>query len=310
MNPLLAVGLNPAWQATLVFPSFHPGEVNRAEACFATAAGKAVNFARAAGKWGRVARIVQFAGGDTGRKLCRELSREHLEHVSVTLRHPTRTCVTCLDAAAGAMTELIEPSSPVPAAAVRRLWARLCDELPDAAGVALCGTFPPGVSPRFYADAVVAARALCLPVLLDAWREIGPALAAGPDILKVNRAELAQVVGDGDLPELCRRVLAQCPVRLVAVTDGPRDAWLATRESTWRLIVPPLSRVVSPLGAGDTVSAVFFTEFLAGSPLPQAFAAGLAAGAASCLTRFPAVFEPATAHALRAEIRIVEAVPA
>jgi fructose-1-phosphate kinase PfkB-like protein len=307
MNPVLAIGLNPAWQNTLVFPSFHLGEVNRADERFSGASGKAVNLARAARAWGkRQARVVQFVGGDTGRKICRELDRESIEHVTVRLRHPTRTCTTCLDPAHGSMTELIEPSCPVPASAMRRLWRHLHDELPGAVGVALCGTFPPGVPDRFYGEVVKGAGVLRIPVLLDAWREVGPALAAGPEILKVNRSELSKIVGGDDLGGMCRHLLAQHPVRMVAVTDGPRDAWLATREKSWRFVQPSLSSVVSPLGAGDTVSAVFFSEFLAGVAPPQAFAAGLAAGAASCLTRLPALFDLATADGILASIQVVD----
>lgn len=303
MNPVLAIGLNPAWQKTLTFASFQAGTVNRASEVRSGASGKGINFIRAAQRWGVEARVLQLVGGDTGRRLCRELAREGLEHRSVRVVGATRTCTTCLDVATGTMTELIEPAGAVTAAAVRRLRRLAMTEMAGAAGVALCGTFPPGVSPGLYADLARAATARGLPVLLDAWCAVEPTLAAGITMLKINRAELASLVGEGDLPEMSQACLARYPVQVVAVTDGPGEAWLATRQQAWRFVLPLLPQVSSPLGAGDTVAAVFFGEYLAGTALPKAFAAGLAAGTVSCLSPEPAEFSREQAVAMMATIR-------
>ncbi len=304
MKPILAVGLNPAWQHTLSFPSLCLGEVNRATGFHAGASGKAVNVARAAQRLGHAARILQVAGGETGHRLCRELDREGIGHVSIKVRAPTRVCTTCLDAVCGTMTELIGPAACIPPNAVRRLHLHLAREIPASGGIALCGTLPPGVPPEIYAQITVAARCHGLPVLLDAWRDTGPALAAGPDILKVNRRELLHLMASRSLAKAATDCLARYQVGAVAVTDGPANAWLFTRKGAWRFRLPPLTRVVSPLGAGDTVTAVVLARILDGIDLPAAFADGLAAGSASCLTDRPALFDPDEMARLRRDIEI------
>jgi len=62
--------------------------------------------------------------------------------------------------------------------------------------------------------------------------------------------------------------------------------------------------VVSPLGSGDTASAVFFSEYLAGKPPVEAFASGLAAASASCLTPRCGEFDQGERDRLRKAIKI------
>jgi len=300
------VGLNPAWQHTLAFPALRPGEVNRADSLHAGASGKAVNAVRALARLGHAGRVFQVVGGDTGRRLCRDLDREGIAHLSVRTRAATRICTTCLDRAQGTMTELIGPAERISPHALARVRRHLTAEIAACGGLALCGTLPPGTPPEIYAEAIIAARRRRIPVVLDAWRDAAAALAAGPDLLKVNRGELLHLMASADLAAAARICLERHPVGAVAVTDGPAAAWLFTRADTWRFSLPPLPRVVSPLGAGDTVTAVLLLAILAGTPWPEALAQGLAAGSASCLTDRPAVFDPDDMARLRQGIRVEE----
>ena len=64
---ILVFGANPAWQKTLTFPRLTPGAVNRAISLDAYAAGKGVNFCRAAAGHGRCRTLLfQFSGGENG----------------------------------------------------------------------------------------------------------------------------------------------------------------------------------------------------------------------------------------------------
>ena len=218
----------------------------------------------------------------------------------------TRVCTTLLSPPPAAMTELIEPSGPVTADERRRLRGRLERLLPHCRGVAICGTCPPGVPDRLYAEVIAAARGHAL-VLLDGYRQVVEALAAGPHVLKINRRELeelteklpfagaggfsgeevrahgprarqaspgGQATGlskrglsrEGDVAAAARALLARYPVGCVAVTDGPDKAFLVTRDRAWRYAMPRLDRVVSPLGAGDCASGVMLAECLAALP--------------------------------------------
>ncbi len=324
-NALIILGLNPAWQKTLVFGRFRYGEVNRAEDVAWQASGKGVNAARALHVRGIPATVVQLVGGDSGRRLKKALAAEGIAHVSVATRSPTRVCTTVISRHGAEMTELIEPSGPVTAAELLALRRRLARLLPRGRGIALCGTCPPGVPDRLYADVIAAARGHAL-VLLDGYRHVEAALKAGPHLLKINRRELCALAGRAAPAAAARRVLARWPAGCLAVTDGAARAFLFLRGRAWEFGIAAVERVASPLGAGDCASGILLAGCLAAlprslspdawmhdqarsaplPPLAKAFALALAAASASCVTLIPGQYAPRLAAGLRRQMTVRE----
>lgn len=302
--PVIALGLNPAWQKTLVFPQLQPGEVNRAVSVDAFASGKGINFCRAAGIWGYRARLLQFLGGWTGERIRDELDAENIAHHSIPTAVPTRTCNTCLSRADGAMTELIEPSGVIALAEKQALFDALEAELASARGLAVCGTYPPGIDETLYVTAVRTAHARRLPILLDSWKDIPTLLRECPfDLLKINVEELGKITGDSKPATAVRHSFQLFRHRYAAITDGGNAAWFGNGPKLFRLELPKV-QVVNPLGCGDTVSAVMFGEYLDGTDPLEAFALGLAAASASATEFKCAVFSPALARKLRHQMTI------
>ncbi|OGV51438.1 MAG: hypothetical protein A2X49_16940 [Lentisphaerae bacterium GWF2_52_8] len=301
---IIALGLNPAWQKTLTFEEFRPGEVNRAISVEYAASGKGVNFVRAARQWGQEARIFQFAGGETGQKLCAELDKEGLPHETIRIATETRVCNTCLCRKTKSMTELIEPSGTVSPNESEQLLKKVVSSMREVSALALCGTFPPGISAPFYAEAALAAKRQGLTVFLDAWKDIGPALQAGVDILKINREELASLSSENEVSKGITASFDRYPMlRIIAITAGGQEAQIAERGGKrWILKIPRLENLINPLGAGDTSAAIFLSEFLAGAAVPEAFAAGLGAASASCLHLKCAVFSREQAKSFAGKI--------
>ena len=292
MQRILALGLNPAYQKTLVFRSLRPGGVNRAESCRASASGKGVNFIRAAHRWGRAdAVVLQPLGGVVGELLSDALEKEGLPALSIPVKGCTRTCTTLLCSTTKRATEIIEPSAPLSEQESGKLFDKMRRMLPDFQGLALCGTFPPGIGPEFYRDAVRLARERNMPVLLDAYRDIGECLSEGISFFKINQEELSHLMEcQTPKPEEMDRFRKSHGIEVLAVTDGANPAILCTETGIYRIRIPRLEMCCNPIGAGDTCDAVLFSEVLENRELPEAFALGLAAASASCMTREPAVF--------------------
>lgn len=301
---IIAVGLNPAWQKTLRFPELKFYEVNRAETVTHIASGKGINFARALREFGRNTRVFQFAGGETGRRICRYLDEEGIRHISVFVDSPTRVCTTCLCAKTGKMTELIEPSGIISEEASLKFFEEISSALPQSSGLAICGTFPPGISPDFYLSISEKAHEHNLPVLLDAWKDVKPVLEKGIELLKINLEEIIALSGQKNINDAMKFCFEAYSVKAIAVTAGPDNAYLSADGNFWEFRLPRLDNVINPIGAGDTVSAVFFSEYLSGKNLPEAFSTGLAAASASCLTEKAAVFDKNKALDLKAKIKI------
>ncbi len=308
MHRLLAVGLNPALQKTLTFSTFTVGEVNRAEAMHLVPGGKGYHFSRAANTVAPGScTVAHFLGGETGRFVSAFHERLGIPQLTVDVQGATRTCTTVLNRADGRMTELIDPSDPIPAAKLEEMRSRLAELLPEIEAIALCGTFPPGVDDTFYEW--VASHAGDALLLLDGYRGVDRVLATGRvNVLKINLHELAALTGTGDVASGAHQCMRQYGLSIVALTDGPGRAHLFEADRQWRITLPVLDRVANPIGAGDTVAGVMTCRLLEREDALSAFVGGLAAGTASCRHLEGAKFT----HAEMADIRrniVVEEIP-
>ena len=283
-KPLIAVfGANPAWQKTLHFKQFRPGEVNRASGLELYAGGKGVNFCRAAKCFGRCrTRLFQFAGGANGALHETELAREGIDCRSIRVAAETRCCTTCLDDAGSPMTELIEPSHAVTAAEAAEMLRALDAQFSEASGAAITGSLPDGTDPELYTRVAELAAKHKLPLLIDALSP-GATAAAAEVVLKINMDELKKLTGEGEAAAALRCGAARWKHAVLAITDGAAAAYLAWQGKLYRYRIPRIS-VVSALGAGDTCSAVLLSGILTGEAPHLAFARALAAASANCLT--------------------------
>lgn len=301
MSPLeiLVIGPNPALQKTLSFDTLSVDRVNRARHVRVYTGGKGTNFCRAAACYRESHHFCQttlftFVGGETGTRVVELLGQEGISTHPIQAPGETRTCITCLDAQNGTMTELIEPSSAVPPASADAMDDALRQRLPSAAGLAIMGSLPDHTSPELYTRWVQMAAAAKKPVLIDAVGGIMDSLkvAGASSILKINLEELLKITGKSNLDEAFCYAMREWGISILAVTDGPRTAYIQERDSPMTAIaLPTVDNVVSPLGAGDTADAIFLSEYVNGTTPVEAFRRGLAAASANCLQKDAGVFE-------------------
>ncbi|MBN1863958.1 MAG: hypothetical protein JW808_03565 [Victivallales bacterium] len=310
---IMVVGLNPALQKILVFDKLRPRSVNRAANVSYIPGGKAANFAKAALKAGKSSMIFQFVGGNTGELYCRTLDKEKLLYHNEAIQAATRTCSTLLCGKTGSATEIIEPSEPVAEAEAKKLLASVLGSMKSFKAVAICGSAPPGINAKFFANVAKMARKLGLPLLVDTCCVIRPALRQAPEVLKINLDELKILSGKRSLIPAVDTLFKNFPLKTLAVTDGSRDARMFIRNppcsgmslfSRYVFSLPRLSGPVNPIGAGDTVSAVMLCSMISGSGAVEAFKFALAAGSASCLSRSNAEFSIDKAREIHLAIRM------
>jgi 1-phosphofructokinase len=279
---ILVVGLNPAWQKILIFKEdVNKGEVNRARDMLTFASGKGANFAKVAMRCGNIAMLAQFVGGGTGDMYSSDLNRAGLILLDQYVKAPTRTCTTLLSSVFEA-TELIEPSGKISESEGSALFAKIEKHSKLCDAFAVCGTYPPGISVNFYTQIAKLAKESNKPLLLDSYKGITPVLKVGVEILKINRRELAALSEDDNVHRGGMKIIEKYPVKILAVTDGSEKAYLFTDGECSEYPISFVSNVINPIGAGDTVSAVLFSEYLKGTPICKAFRKALDAGSESC----------------------------
>lgn len=151
--------------------------------------------------------------------------------------------------------------------------------------VVLCGSLPPGVPDGVYAGLTSLFAAHGVRVAVDT---SGPALAlavaAGPDLVKPNREELAAAAGRPlhDLADVVAAAeqLREAGARAVLASLGPDGAVLVDAKGAVFCTADPVEPR-STVGAGDAMLAGFLAADAAGSDGPEALAEAVAWGRAA-----------------------------
>lgn len=303
MKKVLCLGLSPVLQRTLRFDRLTPDEVNRAQEVTESAAGKALNTARALVTLGTPAVTAGLNGGATGARVAAMLKPCGVGDGMTAMPAPTRLCTTLLDNQAKTVTELVEEAPAPGRAALRRFVADNLKRIPGAAMLAISGTLPPFAPDDFYVAFARAARAAGVPVVIDSHRTaLIQVLFEQPLLAKLNVPELAATLGETLNTEarILRgmRDLLNLGAANVFVTQGGRAAYLLTPRAAWRFTPPAIRERVNPIGSGDCTTAGIVHALLRGKRLPEAVRLGLACGSANAETLTPAAFDARRARAL------------
>jgi 6-phosphofructokinase 2 len=255
--------------------------------------GGGVNVSRVLRELGADTFAVITAGGVSGRLLEELLAEAGLPHVSVPTAGRTRVSYTVHDLGAKKEYRFV-PEGPVLAESE---WKAALAELDASQGgwVVASGSLPRGVPDDFFARAAAdAIRRECRFVLDTSGEPLRAALGHGLALIKPSRGEFEALLGERlDTPEAqdaaALRLVRDGSAGMVAVTLGHEGAILAEPERGVlrlpALDVPALGAV----GAGDSFLAAMVCALSRGESPREAFALGMAAGAA-------AVMRPGTAH--------------
>ncbi len=302
---IVAAGLTPAWQQTVLLDCLVPGEVNRARELNWCASGKVINVARALNTLSAPSCAVVMVGGATGERIAAEFEAAGFAARWITTRAATRVCTTLLDGSSGASTEIVENAAAVSDAELDAFAHAAAAERRAADLIVLSGSLPDGAPSDYYARLLAGGEA---PAILDGrGPELMAALAHRPLLVKPNRQELAHTVGraindDRALRAACRELI-DAGAQWVLVTDGARPATLVAPDEAWRL-TPPACEVVNAIGTGDCLTAALAHRVLSGDEMVTAARYALAVGSASATTLLPARFDVGMLDRLANQVRV------
>lgn len=301
-RPVLAICLNPAWTKRLIFEHLSYGDVNRAAQVKECGGGKGVNVVRVFRMLGLPITLASFAGGETGRRMREEICSSGAGELIVDTVGVTRTCITTISLDDSKVSELIEPSCTISAEEQQELADLVASNMSGFGAVVFSGSVASGISPEYCANLVKIANDSGVSFVLDACKNIERMLEAGVTLLKINVSELAQLADGDDTPSRASKLMSLYPkLKRLAVTDGAEPAMLFIGNDAWRISVPHLDKVCSPIGAGDCATAIFarrISEGIGDGEYSQAFAEALACASASCLTDEPSIFNTSDAEAI------------
>lgn len=257
----------PSIDWTVRVNSFELDAVNRIVESSREAAGKGLNVARAVRRASLPARAIFPAGGSSGRYMVTELDRARVAHDVIDTGREVRTNITLLSP--GSSTKINEPGTPLTHDHLVALLAKTVEACPRASLVLLCGTLPENVPLVFVTRLIEAIQGQDRPVWVDSSGEcLARAMSAGPDLIKPNAHELAELAGRslrtlGEVAEAARAVLPEKRGAEVLVSLGADGAMLVSADQILHasaLQVP----VENTVGAGDAMLAGFAAATVVG----------------------------------------------
>lgn len=304
----LTVTLNAAVDTTYMLEGFAVGGIHAVAELKRAAGGKGNNVARVLRVLGVPVVATGFAGGSTGAMIEADLRASGITADYEPIPGESRVCLTMVDRVSQSITEVREKGPVIPPGAAAAFVDRFRRLLAGAGALVLSGSLPPGLPPDFYARLVSAARAAGVRVLLDSSGDsLRQALAAGPDLVKPNREELAAWAGstlheltasegstlrERSAVALAARRMQAAGAGAVAVSLGKEGLIYVGRDAAWIVNAPPVE-AVNTVGSGDSLVAGLIAGLIRGMALPDVLRLGVACGTTNALTA--AVASPRTA---------------
>ena len=314
---ILTVTLNAALDVTYQVRALRPGTSHRVSEVTERPGGKGLNVARVLAALEHDVTVTGFVGGTTGQML-RDRLTAAVDGAAGTVRDAlvpvagtTRRTVAVVDAARGETTQLNEPGPLISAEEWHAFTTTYEELLRSSTAVALCGSLPPGVPVGAYARLVRTARAASVPVLLDTSGEpLRRGLAARPDIIKPNAAELAELTGSHE-PMQASRDARRRAAHAVGASLGARGMVAVTPEGRWR-VVPPAKVRGRPVrgnatGAGDAAVAGLLSGLVEGLPWPQRLTRAAALATAAVCAPTAGEFDHGAYQELLGRVEVTEA---
>ncbi len=280
---------NPSIDRTITVDRLLRGEVHRARESRIDPGGKGINVARALTAHGGPAVAVFPSGGPEGHLMEELLGLAGVPAAPCPVEGGLRMNVAVVEPD-GTTTKLNEPGPTLSGleqdALLGTARERTASDGPaSTTWLVGCGSLPPGMPADTYAHVVAIGRELGVAVAVDS--SGGPlalAVPAGPDLIKPNRVELAELLGRpldrlGDVLEGAREVVAS-GVATVVVSLGRHGALGVTADEVAHAVAH-VDRALSTVGAGDALLAGFLHARVSGGTLTDALTAGVAWGAAA-----------------------------
>lgn len=272
---------NPSLDRTIEIAGLVRGEVLRATATRVDPGGKGVNVSRVLAAHGVPTVAIVPAGGPEGAQLADLLAPAGIPVVTVPLHRATRSNIALVEPD-GKTTKVNEPGPTLSAEEAATMGERVAAVAGSADWVVLSGSLPLGVPATFYTDLIERVHALGCRVAVDtSGQPLAAAVAAKPDLIKPNTAELAELTGAslltwGDVVKHAQ-ALHDDGIATVLVSMGGDGALLVDGDGARWASAPPVE-VRSTVGAGDSTLAGFLA---AGATGDDALRAAVAFGTAA-----------------------------
>ncbi len=275
MARVLTVTLNPALDLTVQLPFLRLGEVNRSESLQVHAAGKGLNVAQVLADLGHQLTVTGFLGETNPQAFEQLFAARGFTDEFVRVAGETRSNLKLAETD-GRVTDINGPGLAVSEAQCDELLARLQRLAPAHDLVVVAGSLPRGIDSQWFVQLLNSLKALGVRVALDtSGAALRDGLATRPWLIKPNEEELAEargvdLTGSSALLAEARRLHGEGIEHVVVSQGADGVSWFSPGAALHAN--PPRVRVVSTVGAGDSLLAGMLHGLLVGWPAERTLA--------------------------------------
>jgi 1-phosphofructokinase len=275
MARVLTVTLNPALDLTVQLPSLRLGEVNRSESLQVHAAGKGLNVAQVLADLGHQLTVTGFLGEGNPQAFEQLFAARGFADEFVRVAGDSRSNIKLAEAG-GQVTDINGPGLQVNDAQRDELLGRIERLAPAHDLVVVAGSLPRGIDSQWFVELLQLLKRLGARVALDtSGAALREGLATAPWLIKPNEEELAEargvdLAGSQALAREARRLQVEGIEHVVISQGGEGVSWFST--DTALHAYPPEVRVLSTVGAGDSLLAGMIHGLLEGWPAERTLA--------------------------------------
>lgn len=302
MRPVITITPSPCIDVGGIVPALVPEKKLYCTGVTKDPGGGGINVSRVITRLGGRTMAYFFAGGYTGHFFAGLLKDEKVDSFIIETTGSTRENFIVTDAATGLQYRFGLPGPFVSEAEWTQCLSAL-SAVKEVDYMVASGSLTDGIPTDFYARVAAIARKKKARLVLDtSGPALQQALEEGVYLVKPNLGELAFLAGVKQLDKesavaAARELIAKKACEAMIVSMGAGGALLVTAELS-RHINPPPVKIVSTVGAGDSMVAGIVLSLSKNKSLTEALQYGVACGTAATLHPGTALCSPAEVEQL------------
>lgn len=289
MAKIVTLTLNPALDKSTETERLLPDEKLRCDPPRWEPGGGGINVSRAIRLLGGDSLCIYLAGGPTGYKLEELMKEEGINQQRIESKEATRENLVIYEKSSQRQYRFGMPGAQVSEEELEACLQAIRDLPEGVEYLVASGSLPTGAPDDFYGKITQLTNEMGIRCVVDtSGKALLKAAEQGVGLLKPNLGELSQLAGKEHVnameqEEIAKQIISQGKASMLAVSLGPRGAMLATKEHI-EYVVPPTVKILSTVGAGDSMVAGMVLALSLGKSQPDMIRWGVAAGTAATMT--------------------------
>jgi 6-phosphofructokinase 2 len=287
MSPIVTITLSPCIDKSSSVQSLIPEKKMHCRSPKLEPGGGGINIARAIKKLGGEATAVFPSGGYTGRYFNHLMEKENIDCIIIPIKNETRENIIVQEESTQKQYRFGMPGTMLERMEWEEILAAI-NKIPGPGFIVASGSLPPGVPIDMYGRFAEIAKNKKAKFIADtSGTALLHAAEKGAFLLKPNLNELCTLAGRDkielqDAEMEAKKIIDKYPVEILVVSLGESGALLVTKKESLSVSPPPV-KVVSTVGAGDSMLAGMVLALQQHKPFKEMLEYGVACGTAATL---------------------------